>query len=334
MKIKNPNILIIGTGSSIGYTAVKQAIAYKGIGKLYVGNVNDVFPARTLSDNIVITPDFYGKKNASKQDYLDYLFQFVKDNNIHFLMSCSIFEIELLSENRQVFENLGCRILIETTTNIQVFYDKLRTIEFFKENNIPAIPTEEILEQDGKSMLPSINFPIFIKPKFGYGSNGIAIIKSMEEFVSWDKLKKSKYKPYIGQAYLDESNTEYSCTCTYKSNGEIKDVMVVARKKIEMVTTKAEYSEEIAQIEPILKEIARKIDGLYVLNFQFKLIENIPYIFEINPRFGAAEAIRIKFGVDMFFSVLSEYCVITKIDSPKKFGTVFRVYDEVLIQNF
>lgn len=333
MKLIHPNILIIGTGSSIGYTAVRQLHSYSGIGKVYVGNINRIFPASVFSENIIVTPDFYGKRTSSKEDYLDFLFNFVVVKKIDILISCSIFEIQLLSENREKFKNLGCRIIIEKTSNIQIFYDKLETINYLRSNNLAALNTEEIIEQKNILKLPNVTFPFLIKPRFGYGSNGIAIIKNVEEFLCWTKFVNPKYKPYIAQTFLEECYEEYSCTCTFKSNGEVKDLMVIARKKIETVTTKAEYTVDIESIEPIMKEIIFKFSGMYVLNFQFKMIGNTPFIFEINPRFGAAEAIRIKFGQDMFFSVLSEYCIIGNSNLHKKYGTVFRVYDEILIPN-
>lgn len=338
MKIKQPIILVTGADTNMGLITIKQLCSYQGIGKLYIGSVDPIYPASMFaesSDYLVPLPDFYKKKKCVAQDYLNFLYQFVQEKKVDILMASSIFELELMAEHREMFAQVGCRVIVESLFNVQAFQDKIASIELFNKIQIPALISQEVELVDGVSQLPDVPFPFFLKPRHAgarYGSVGLAIINNEEEFRNWDAVRDDAYQPYMAQEFVGKEYKEYSGTCTFTKDGEVKDVMVMEREKIEIVTVRGKYSTETEALIPMVRELAKKIGGMYVLNMQFKLVGNTPYIFEINPRFGAGEAIRIMLGADMFFSVLSEYCDIqNKAGHPLRYGTVFRIYEEVFV---
>lgn len=324
-KIKKPNILITGASSSIGFIVVKQINKYKGVGDVFIGNGNAKFPAQVIGKKIIIIP------NTSEEDFLNFIYFFIKKKKINLLIPCSLSEISLLAKNEKEINKLGCRLLVESLENISIFYDKLNTINHLKKKGLPVLETEEIKEENDKSKLPKLLFPFFIKPRFGSGSKGVIVINNTLDFYKWDQIKRDDYKPYIAQEYLDNSLEEYSCSCTFSKDGSIKDIMAIKRKEVIMVTTEAEYNPKCKLIEDNIRKIASKLNGKYILNFQFKVKDNIPFIFEINPRFGTAEAIRIQFGMDAFYSILTEYYDLYFSTLPRKYGTVWRVYNEFFI---
>lgn len=338
-KVKSPNLLITGGESNISVIVTKHVSRYTGIGQVYLGSVETIFPARELITNqdcIIKIPDFYRKKTATEKEFIDFLLAFVKENKIDIFISGSIFELEVLAIHRQRFEELGCRIMIESLHNIQVFHDKLETINFFKKIGVPALHTEEIKLDGANAILPNIDFPFFIKPRYAgrrSSADGLAVINTEDEFNCWNKLKKVKYGPYVAQAYVNEDGKEYSCAASFDRNGEVKDIIVMERQKVEegVLAMMAEYSPETAKLEPLLKEIATKIKGLYSFNLQFKMKEGIPYVFEINPRVSGGEAFRSQFGVDIIFSFLSEYCELEHDQPSRRYGTACRIYQELFI---
>src|SRR5680860_731975 len=102
-----------------------------------------------------------------------------------------------------------------------------------------------------------------------------------------------------------------------------------SRDIIDGITMAATYDKKCHLVEDYIFKLSQNLKGRYCLNFQLRLENNIPYIFEINPRFGAAEPIRASFGFDSFYSVLSNYCNISTPKIQRKYGKVLRAYEEI-----
>jgi carbamoyl-phosphate synthase large subunit len=324
-KIAYPNILITGVSSSIGYMVAKLIQTYQGLGALYFANNDANCPAQALCSSPLIISEVF------EQDYFDYLYRLIQKHKIDILIPCTLGQIKLLSRHKKEIYELGCRVLTENHTMIDIYYDKLSTIHYLQQREIPVLKTSEISEINGKCQFPNLSYPFFIKPRLGSGSRGIRVIHNESEFLNWDSDKLDKLGPYIAQEYLDHTLEEYSCSCTYSKDGLLKDIMAIQRKAMDSVTTKAEYNKTCEIVEESIRAIASRLGGQYVLNLQFKVRCDVPYIFEINPRLGSAEAIRIQFGMDALYSVLSEYCEVDREVQPKRYGTVWRVYEEVFV---
>lgn len=324
-KIVYPNVLIAGVSSSIGYMVAKQIQKYLGLGSVYFANKDANCPAYALCHSLLIIPE------VSEKNYLDYLYRLILKHKIDILIPCTLGQIKLLSRHQREIYELGCRVLTENHTMIDIYYDKLSTIHYLRQRGIPVLKTSEISEMNGKCQFPNLSYPYFIKPRLGSGSRGIRVIHNESDFLNWDSDKSCKLGPYIAQEYLDHSLEEYSCSCTYSKDGSLKDIMAIQRKAMDSVTTKAEYNTTCEIVEESIRAIASRLGGQYVLNLQFKVSCDLPYIFEINPRLGSAEAIRIQFGMDALYSVLSEYCEVDREVQSKRYGAVWRVYEEVFV---
>ena len=320
------NVLIVGAGSVVGLSATRLISQYKGIERVIVGNTNPYFAARNYATDFIITPDFYFSKTATEVDYLDFLLTYCQRHKIDVLISGSIFELECLSQNVRYFEAIGTRVIIEKTEMIKTFYDKYLTT--IKLNSITACSPSSGELSESEFDLEVLQFPCFIKPRFGYGSNGIAIIQSATEYRKWLKNRHTKYSPYIWQEYLDNANEEYTCSVVYDRNGEPFDVCAVRRLSVNKVTVDAEYVESCKSVEELIIEIAKHLEGRYCLNFQFRMKNGKPYIFEINPRFGASEGIRAQFGHDPYFTLLNHYYSVRNDQAERGYGRVIRAYKE------
>ncbi len=322
---KIPNILISGSGSVIGLGAAKLISQYQGIGKVVVANTSDYFPARNYASDYVITPDFYFSKKSTETEFIEFMLKYALNNDIDLIVPCSIFELKAYAKNLDKFESKGITVFVESEELIDTFYDKYETS--IRLNRIAECSPVSGILHDSEEDFINMRLPCIIKPRYGYGSNGISIIKSKNDFMKWLNEKNTKYSPYVWQEYLENQQEEYSCSVLYDANRTPFNICAARRISVKKVTVDAEYDEQCQSIEALVIDIAKNIRGRYCLNYQFRIKGGKPYIFEINPRFAASEAIRAEFGHDPFYLLMKQYYDIEKLQTIK-YGRVIRAYKE------
>ncbi len=318
-------VLVAGSGSVVGLSATRLISQYNGVGEVIAANTSEYFAARNYATKHVLTPDFYFSKNATEEDYLEFILSFCEKHNIDVVVPCSIFELDCLSQNVEKFSAIGTLLVIESTEYIRTFFDKYLTTEFLNKRGDFA-PISGLLNES-EADIETTNFPCFIKPRFGYGSNGITIVRSAEEYLKWLSKRRVKYSPYIKQELLNGAEEEYSCSVLYDKQGRPFDICAVRRINVNKVTVDAEYDAECKHVEKSVMEIAGSLKGRFCLNLQFRMRNGRPRIFEINPRFGASEAIRAQFGHDPFYMLLRQYFPISH-SQEERYGRVIRAYKE------
>lgn len=325
-------IAVTGAGSVIGFDAVRILSTYTGIDSLIACNVTPDFAARGLADKYEQSPDFYFGKTHTEEQFISFMLDCTARNGIQVIIPCSIFELKSLARNVELFEESGARVIIEDYQTVATFEDKLATAHSIGEIGGYSPYTQEITERDGVSKLPSRQFPFLIKPRYGYGSKAVTVIQSEQEFSVWDQSKPEKHRPYVAQDYLPSDDKEYSCSILYDKDGSPMSVMAVLRNSVKGITLTATYNRECHPVEEYLfTTIAPRLKGKYCLNLQLRVEDGKPTIFEVNPRFGASEAIRRIFGQDPYFSILRQYydiqCDVLNI----RYGKAIRAYTEVYI---
>ena len=318
-------VLVSGAGSVLGYGAVRLISKYKGITNLFVANTIAQCPAANYAKKTIVTPDYYFSKSATEDEYIEYVLDFSKKNGVNLIIPCSIFELKSYAKNIEKFKQIGVRVFVENIEYIESFFDKYETSILLNKKGVYA-PVTRLINNNLKP--EEMNFPCIVKPRYGYGSNGIKVLENENAYSEWyDKNSKNKYAPYVCQDYLEDEKEEYSCVVLFDDQSTPFHASVIRREKINKVTTEAIYDEQCTELESVMMEISTALDGQYCLNFQFRLSEGKPYIFEVNPRFGAAEAIRAAFGMDSYYLLMKKYFDIHKAQN-KRYGKVIRAYQE------
>lgn len=331
-KRRQPRILLAGSGSSIGFGLAKALGSYDGLGEVILANVSDSYPARAIFPTSVTTPDFYFAKTATVAEFAEAFLQIVHKYGVDIVVPASIFELIPLAELSPRLHAMGCLVLVEDVSTVRTFSDKLETSLALKRLAIPSPDTEEIRTDRGRSVMPGLAMPFLIKPRFGFGSKGVAVIRDGREFKEWDERKNTRHAPFVAQTYLAREDAEYSCTITARADGTVKECMAIKRLKVSGVTTAACYDTGCIAVEAALRALGERLRPRFCLNLQCRLVDTDPCLFEINPRFGAAEPIRAQFGLDTLHNVLSEYAFVRRRRKiPRRFGVVYREYEEVFL---
>ena len=280
MENKKINILVTGIGGDIGIgiTKILNEIQYHN--KL-VGCDTNKYPANKLDVNY-----FYDAPSAyDKNNYLNFIKGICDKHNINLIIPSSEIEIKTFRENRFLIgENI--KILINNDHIIDIFMDKLKTIEFFIENEIMHPITYDLNDFNNQ-----LEFPFMLKDKFTQGSKGVIIIENIDDF----NYYKKKYPNSIIQELIGNDSNEF--TIGVYSDGE--KVHYIAFQRELGYGSLSKFVKRISdtKIESLVNKIANLINLKGSINIQVRKNDNGDYIpFEINPRLSSTLAFRHYFG--------------------------------------
>lgn len=324
MSISKINIGVTGTGSLIGQAIIK-CIKVSSINDLVELTGFDYIPGGVGSywcKHHYLLPDIF-KKNEKKEVWVNALLKYIKQHNLQILFIGIDFELPVFAGLRSFIEQeTGCYVVVSSEEVIKIADDKYMTAQFLKIKNLfyPLSFTEDEYEKG------ILDFPLIIKPRIGFRSVGVNIIKSQEQF---DKIINTISEPVV-QEFVGTMETEYTCGIICLDN-QLKASIVLARTLKEGNTFTADYDPEAPKIiYEYLENVTKALKPFGVLNFQLRLDKDgIPKIFEINARHSGTTYMRALFGYNEVEYII---CYLLKMPLPEmtnlRKGRVIRFYDE------
>tara|TARA_B110001452_G_scaffold89105_1_gene73029 strand:+ start:17474 stop:18415 length:942 start_codon:yes stop_codon:yes gene_type:complete len=277
------NILVTGCGGDIGYCIGK--ILKKNNITCYGCDITDFHPGKYIYNDYFIIP------RADSYEYFSKIEDIVKSNNITLIIPTTEIEIDLFQNKKFKL----CKVILCNKQNYNIFNDKLITNMFLKENNLPCVDTIKMINYDN-----NFDFPFILKKKNGCGSKNVFIIHNENDFNYYkNKIINTEINDYIIQDYLD--GDEFTC-CIYKNNDKYHKISF--NRILANGFTKKGFVVNNEEINKLLDSIAEKLDIDGSINVQLRLVDNIPYIFEVNPRISSTVYFRYLFNFnDLIWSI-------------------------------
>lgn len=317
---ENINILFTSSGRRVSLIQkFKEVLVGNRLeGKIITADLKDNAPTRFISDYHYIVP------KVSDVNYINALLKICENEEINILIPLIDTELNLLSQNKSLFESIGVKVIISGSMLNQISGNKLKTYEFFLSNNIstPKVYTEKELNEG------LYQFPLIIKPFDGSSSKGVTKVENIREL----KFFREYIPNAIIQEYID--GEEYTIDVMVDFNNNIKTI--VPRLRIE--TRSGEVSKGITVKDITIINEAKKVVDLLpnpvgCITLQcFKQIDgNIKFI-EINPRFGGGVPLSIEAGANFPLWVI-EICngqIFSEQDYSWKSGLTMLRYDEAV----
>lgn len=289
--MKKVNVLISGSGSLYGVAIIQSLLRSDLNLKLVACDIS----ARTLG--LYLAHQAYIVPPAQQGElYLTNLLRIIEKENIHAVFVASSHELAFYSYNKpEIEKRTGVKVFINPPEILNLCNDKWLTVNFLKENDFFFPVSIRYPEDQGKmaEFINEVQFPVVIKPRRGAGSQGMHIVERYEEL---QPLLANK-KDMILQQYIPEDCGEFTTGICTGTNGKILSGITLKRYLQDGMTMSAE-SGDFIEITDYCKRVARVLKPYGPSNFQLRLLNGNPYIFEINPRFSSSTGMRSLLGVN------------------------------------
>ena len=309
-------ILVTGIACDIG-NAIGRILAASDICDSVIGcDIHDQYGGKHIFHKCFIVP------RANDTNYIDILCRLVEENQITLIVPTSEAEQRFLLSNDMLSSIGNAKLILPSICAMEVGYDKLKTTHFLKEADLPYPWTYEVKKLRPKSL------PCILKSRTGSGSKDIKLVKSEYEISLYEKL----YPDFIWQEQIGSDTEEYTCGVYRSTRGEIR-VISFHRRLTQGHTSFGELV-DVGQITRLCEEIADRLELVGSINVQLRLVDEVPVVFEINPRFSSTVMFRHMMGFqDLIWSIyetllmeLPEYKL--KYEVGRRF---FKKYEEVIL---
>lgn len=268
----------------------KEAIGNDGL--VHVCNSDDKTVAFHYADKSVISPLIYDK------EYIPFLLDYCKENKIDMLLSLFDVDLGVLSKNIDKFAEIGTRVVVSSKEVIDICNDKWKTYQFLKENGFNVPKTYLTLEDTINALdRGEISYPVIVKPRFGCGSIAMSIAEDEMALLYYFRRNtraiNRSYLKYESSLVEDKiiyqeclKGQEYGADIINDLEGNYQNTIV--KKKIAMRAGETDIA-ELADEPSIYKECNRlgKLMGhIGNMDVDVFLVDGVPYILEMNARFG------------------------------------------------
>jgi carbamoyl-phosphate synthase large subunit len=285
------NILLTSAGRR-GYMVDYFKQALKGDGLIHAAN-SYMSPALVHADRFTITPLIYDAQ------YIDYLLDYSIRNNIKAIIPLFDIDLPILAKAKEKMRDQGVEVIVSDYKVTQICNDKWMTYGFLKQNDICAPQTYISLNDAINAVTAqSIRFPLIVKPRWGMGSIGILTAENRAElepaYYKVQNQVNTTYLRYESEGDIDHSVIIQEKLCGYEYGLDVINdlsccyMATLVKKKIAMRhgetdSAVTERNEKICTLGAKLSSSLKHVANLDVDCF---LVDDVPYILELNCRFG------------------------------------------------
>ncbi|HEA23617.1 hypothetical protein LCGC14_1337480 [marine sediment metagenome] len=264
-----------------------------GNGKVIAVDSEVTAPALAEADMAMTVPSVFAT------NYVETLTEIIRDHKIDLVIPLNDLELPIISKNRNKLEAFGAKVVVSDPDLIDLCADKWKTFKYLERLKIPTVKTYKKLEDALVALSDqSLNFPIILKPRWGFGSVGIEIVSSETELrLAYQLLSIKINKTLMSSTGVNSSKNPI--IIQEKINGEEYGVDIIndfnsqfygafARKKLAMRS--GETDKAVSVIDNRLTDMAEKIGKatghIGVMDCDFFIKDGEIQLLEMNPRFG------------------------------------------------
>lgn len=244
-------------------------------------------------------------------EYVNITLKICEEQKIDALISLNDLELPILAENKAKFEALGVKVIVSAPQVIDIAFDKYKTAQWVESLGLVA-PKTYVRLADVKEALAKgeIEFPLFMKPRWGSGSIGLESIADMEELDIYYNLLMKKIKKTIlatasvGDEYImiqeKLTGSEFGLDIMNDLTG--KNVAVSVKQKLAM---RAGETDKAVTVDlPEVREMGKKIGEAlgHIGNLDVDIMQRADgayCVLELNPRFGGGYPFSYEAGVNL-----------------------------------
>lgn len=316
-------ILVTGAGALLGQGILRSLnIADK---KYYIVTADPDYRAQghSLGDKACLIP------MAADPNYLKAVEALIQKEKIEVVFIGTDTELPLFAANKEHLEKqYGVKVIVSSTKVVSIANDKWLTAQFLKENGFPypvsALTTDKEAIRELRERCP---FPYIAKPVDGARSKGIKIIENDEDLQQVCSYPNN----LVVQEMIGEEEGEYTAGCMVL-DGKCRAIVSLKRDLRDGNTYRA-YREGDNPFDAIICSIAERLGVEGPSNFQYRIKEGKPIVFEINGRFSGTTPLRYMFGFNEVEALLDHMFGVKEMTQPKlRDGAVFRTWSDIFVE--
>lgn len=261
-------------------------------------------PALQVADVKLQVPEVYDSH------YVGILLEICKQYQIDVLISLNDLELPILSEHKSCFEEEGVKVIVSDPTVIDIAFDKYKTAQWVESLGLQS-PKTYIRLEDVKRALASgeIAYPLFLKPRWGSGSIGLASVSDEEELMTYHQLLKKRIKHSIlanasvGDEYIliqeKLTGNEYGLDVMNDLNGRNVGVSVKQKLSMRSGETDKAVTVDLPEVRAMGRKIGESLGHIGNLDVDIMQRADGTYcVLELNPRFGGGFPFSYEAGVN------------------------------------
>lgn len=333
--VKKPklNIMVTSVGGAIGQGILKS---------LKLSDINcdiiatDAYP---YAVGLYTQKVGYVVPLAKDPNFIKEIIKICKKEKIHCILIGTDYELLKFAENKKIIEKAtGAKVIVSSPEIIKITNDKWLTHKFFVDNNLPHIPS--VLHQDVDALIKAEGFPLIIKPRIGDSSKNTHVVNNQKELqeklpLLLDKKQDNIYlveqsEPII-QKYLINKQEEYTSTTINFDNKCYGVISMNREMRLGGHTTKA-IIENFPEINKAIQKVAETLNVFGPCNFQSRLSDGVPLIFEINCRFSGTTPFGAEVGFNAVEAIVKHVVLGERIKPlTYKKGAILRYFNEVFV---
>lgn len=283
-------------------------------GKVHVCNSDGHSVAFCYADQSVISPIIFS------DEYIPFLIRYCKENQIDIVISLFDMDLPVLAQHKEEFSGIGTQVIVSDVGFISVCNDKWKTHEFLSSNGFHT-PRTYLTLQDALIAIEQgeMEYPVIVKPRFGCGSIAVSVAEDEEELrYLYERSRRTISKSYLKYESESVDNTvliqeylqgdEYGADVINDLSGTNRCVNI--RKKIAMRCGETDIAELVEDpvISAELERLGRCTHHIANLDVDLFMVDDTPYILEMNARFGGGYPFSHLGGSRLPFAILEWAC--------------------------
>jgi carbamoyl-phosphate synthase large subunit len=251
----------------------------------------------------------------------------IQAERIEAIFVCSPAELSFYTAHAaQLQAATGVRVLINPPDVIRIGRDKLETARFLERHGFPFPETAPAADDAAVDRLfDRWGTPVVAKPRYGASSVNVLRLPSRDAVDAARRLVPD----LVVQRWLPGDAEEYTAGVVGSAAARAFAWIVLRRDLLQGTTYRTELVQDPAIGEQMVA-VAQALGVEGACNFQFRLVDGVPIVFEINPRFSGTSGMRYLYGFNDPEMVFAHQCLDEPIRQPVvRPGVVLRYWNEV-----
>jgi carbamoyl-phosphate synthase large subunit len=261
---------------------------------------------------------------ATEPNYMHVMRQIIAATQPSVLCVGTDVELHLFAQHRAALEReFGLHVLVSRPEVIEIADDKWLTAQYLKKAGF-AYPLSA-LPGDENSLIAEHGFPLIVKPRVGARSVGFRVCHNSDQL---SQALRTTQNPVI-QEHIGTDESEFTAGALCFGDACLTIVM---RRHLRDGNTYRAFVENSAELNAFVKNVALSLRPYGPINFQFRLDNDVPKIFEINARFSGTTPLRALAGFNEVEMALRYLMLGEALYQPNvKDVTILRYWSETVL---